>query len=1140
MKIRLLILFIFFLRINSFSQQKFIFTQYTQQDGLTTGNFNKIFKDNTGFLWLLGESDLIRFDGYEFRSFNTFLKDGKSYRVRHVSNARELLNNDFIFTTEEGPLLLNKNDLSLTSKNKYINIDRYINYNFRLKNNSEYLIDLKGIYKILPNKCIQYAFPEKLNIPFNLSIATDSVNEILVQGPKKVYWFNAMNEKYEETNFYNNLNQKDTSNFDVFYIKSEDTFYAISNTQLYKFTQRNRQFQPQFELRKIKREANLNSEYSFHKTLGSPKVYKNTYFNFTNQGEIYLLNFKTGEEKLVTLNKEIPEKLLIDKFINTATLTEKGILWIASRGMGLFRYDLNTGTYDQFIHEKNNPKSLPTNSFEEILSDKNGVIWVTTSSGNGLIKIEANVLKMKTIIPNEAKNGINSAGRSTNIRSFLETNTGYWVGTLLGIFEYNIQNNSFKELADIGETVNSNKFISSFAKDSIGNIWIGAWGNRLVIINPKTNKLITKEFNCSKVASIKTLFCDSKNQMWVATYGCGIYTINAGKIDFNRPQALNFKQYQYLKNDDSSISTNGIYALIEDAEGNMWAGNDKGLNKYSSANQKWTRFIDLNNLTNPNDSTEIRAFALDKKGNLWLGTNGWGIFRYNKKENNFTNYTTRNGLTNDYVYTLTTDNLGMIWVGTNLGISRFNPNDNSCVNFLIRDGIQSYEFNTNAALKLKNGTILMGGANGFNVINPEMIDFSKAPAPNIAITKFSIFDKEIPISKTVFDLEYNQNSFSFEFAALNFYRNLENKYAYKMEGVDKDWIFSNNRRFTSYVNLKPGNYQFRVKACNSDGVWNEKGTSIYLNISPPWWLTWWMYIVYAVITVLSIFFIIWWNLRSARAKAEMLKKEVQKATLTIQDKSEKLSDALKDIKDSITYALRIQEAILPEKKEVMNSFPESFILFKPKDIVSGDFYFFHKSDDQLLIAAADCTGHGVPGALMSMVGSERMSDAVKESNDIKEILSNLNIGLKTSLKQSERDESTRDGMDIALCIIDSKTSVLKFSGANRPLWIIRNGFNELLEIKATKASIGGLTENNQHFDVHEILLYQGDTFYIFTDGYADQFGGNEGKKLKSRKLKEVLLSIQKMPMNEQESYLDKFIEDWKAGKEQVDDILIIG
>lgn len=267
--------------------------------------------------------------------------------------------------------------------------------------------------------------------------------------------------------------------------------------------------------------------------------------------------------------------------------------------------------------------------------------------------------------------------------------------------------------------------------------------------------------------------------------------------------------------------------------------------------------------------------------------------------------------------------------------------------------------------------------------------------------------------------------------------------------------------------------------------------------------------------------------------ANIQKTEAEKSKLIVEGKN-------KDITDSLNYAKRIQQAKLPKEENIYASLPQSFVLFKPKAIVSGDFYFFHRNGQSVFIVAADCTGHGVPGAFMSMIGSEKLTDAVSQSEDTSEILKSLNMGIKKSLQQSDSNESTRDGMDIAICSIDTKNRIVKYAGANRPLWIIRNGNTELEEIKGTKKAIGGLTEDNQHFDSHELKLQAGDTFYLSTDGYADQFGGQYGKKLMTKKLKEILIGIQDKTMQEQKKHLDNYVETWKAGEEQVDDILVIG
>lgn len=246
-----------------------------------------------------------------------------------------------------------------------------------------------------------------------------------------------------------------------------------------------------------------------------------------------------------------------------------------------------------------------------------------------------------------------------------------------------------------------------------------------------------------------------------------------------------------------------------------------------------------------------------------------------------------------------------------------------------------------------------------------------------------------------------------------------------------------------------------------------------------------------------------------------------------------------EITDSINYALHIQQAILPDKEEISTILPQSFVLFKPKDIVSGDFYFFVMYHDKIYIAAADCTGHGVPGGFMSMLGTEKLNNAVKQSDEPGKILSLLNEGIKSSLHQSEHEFTNRDGMDIAICSIDLKTHTIEFAGANRPIWIIRKNTDSLEEIVGTKASIGGITENDKYFSTHIVQLQAGDTFYLFSDGYADQFGVND-KKITTKRFKNLLLENKHKSLKEQDKLLEEFLNSWKGDTEQTDDMLIVG
>lgn len=281
-------------------------------------------------------------------------------------------------------------------------------------------------------------------------------------------------------------------------------------------------------------------------------------------------------------------------------------------------------------------------------------------------------------------------------------------------------------------------------------------------------------------------------------------------------------------------------------------------------------------------------------------------------------------------------------------------------------------------------------------------------------------------------------------------------------------------------------------------------------------------------------------------------KLVRQQKTVIEEQKKLVEEKNKDITDSINYAKRIQQAILPPIDLVYSTLQDSFILYKPKDVVSGDFYFFTQKGSKILLGAVDCTGHGVPGAFMSMIGHDQLNHIIIEKGIIQpsEILNKLNKGIKQSLKQNEGqgEGETKDGMDVALVSLELDTETgqeskarkckLEFAGANRPLYIISR--NELTEIKADKTAIAGHTETSYQFTHHELELQYGDTIYIFSDGFYDQFGGESGKKIMTKKFKKLLLEIQHKSMREQEKHLDDFVENWKAGTEQVDDILVIG
>ncbi len=277
---------------------------------------------------------------------------------------------------------------------------------------------------------------------------------------------------------------------------------------------------------------------------------------------------------------------------------------------------------------------------------------------------------------------------------------------------------------------------------------------------------------------------------------------------------------------------------------------------------------------------------------------------------------------------------------------------------------------------------------------------------------------------------------------------------------------------------------------------------------------------------------------------EMKVKERTEEVVLQKDKVEKASrevnELLKNVTDSIRYARRLQDSILPPVRRMRELMPESFVFYQPKDIVSGDFYWVEKLDEKITFAAVDCTGHGVPGAFMSLIGHNGLNQAMKEKGRSRpsEVLRELNSIAYAALNNGQEEGRMHDGMDMALCSYDPTRMVLEYAGANSPLYVVRNG--EVLKFSPDKRPIGGIELPGQQFTDHRIKLEQGDMVYLFSDGYADQFGGAQGKKYMYRRFRELLVEISRYPTEQQSSMLEQAFNGWRGGYEQVDDILVIG
>ncbi len=848
----------------------------------------------------------------------------------------------------------------------------------------------------------------------------------------------------------------------------------------------------------------------------------------------------------------------------------EGNLLFGTYSNGLVKYDLRTKKSVTLGIEK----GLNSNFITSVLQDKYGTIWLGTWEG-GICFIKGE--KISTM-------GIANGMPGNKVRSlFIDREGILWVGLQdRGIAEFK----GFRFVHyGVAEGL-KNGVVNAITRDVFGRYWYGTnegitiydsaaiKNKRFINIDPSfdlRNNLITslaqyndkiyastfkgdigiynaKSLRLESTISINQTFINDLNVvgdlLWIS-YSSGVTTYNLKTHEFKDVRALDHKI---------------VVKTYAAKDGTIWIGNrESGL--MCLKENKLIRYNERDGFTH-NSPT---SFCEDDEGNLWIGTEGGGLFK--KQGHAFVHYTVKQGLLSDFITLVANDRNGKLLIGTNIGLSKFNIADNKFINYTSYEGFTAIETKLNSYYVEKNGSMWLGTINGVTYYNTA-IDAEKKQPPILYLNGYDIFATSYPLTDNP-SLSYNQNDITFKFTGLNYLNPQKIVYRYKLEGFDEVWKQATGIDNVSYTHLPPGDFTFMLTSCSSEGICSSDPISYSFSIIPPIYKRGWFIVTMVILLIVGLWSYIFFRTRYLRRAKLILENLVKARTLEIEEKNNTLVEANqtistknKEITDSINYAKRIQEAILPSANQFNALFKNSFILYNPKDIVSGDFYWYtdilakskiaQTGEHDILIAVADCTGHGVPGAFMCMIGSSLLNQIVQENIELKpnNILDQLHIGIRESLKQ--RETETRDGMDIALCHVNRAKKQLEFSGALRPLLLFRGETYKqkfapahqgilMEEIKADKFPIGGLqSEDKREFTNKTIDYYEGDSIYLFTDGFADQFGGARGKKLMTKKFKEIISSIQNKTMDEQLEYLENFMNEWRKGYEQVDDILVVG
>ena len=632
------------------------------------------------------------------------------------------------------------------------------------------------------------------------------------------------------------------------------------------------------------------------------------------------------------------------------------------------------------------------------------------------------------------------------------------------------------------------------------------------------------------------------------------------------------------------MASSYVRSILEDKKGNLWFGTDGGgVSMYDG--ESFMHFTEKEGLSN----NTVWSILEDKNGNLWFGTYGGGVSMYDGES--FMHFTEKEGLSNNIVWSILEDKNGNLWLSTDKGISllehnKLNENKNNVnrptfVVFEKNDGLKGMDFYANSVCLDSKNRIWWGSGKSLTMLDMNKYQKTQKP-PTVYLRQLDVNEKFIDyrnISDSLgneiefngvqrfenyplnLELPYDENHLTFHFAAIDWNAPHKIQYSYIMSGLNANWSIPSHEAKADYRNLPYGTYTFKVRAIGESGEWSEPFENEF-TIHPPWWHTWWARALYALFALALILGLIKWRTTKLKQRQKELETEVKNATKEIRQQKEEVEHqkeqvekAHKEITDSINYAERIQRSFLASKETldtylgvtsstdsggVSRSEPNYFVFFQPKETVSGDFYWADKlSNGDFAIVNADSTGHGVPGAIMSILNISSIEAAVKDKlTNPADIFNDTRKTIINRLKKDGSEHGGKDGMDASLISFNPEKTAMKYVAAQNPIWVIRAG--EVIELKPEKMPVGKHDNDHIPFEGGEFDLQKGDQIYTLTDGFQDQFGGPKGKKFMVTKMREYVLSISHLPMQEQHDLISKTFMEWKGGTEQVDDVCVIG
>ena len=840
------------------------------------------------------------------------------------------------------------------------------------------------------------------------------------------------------------------------------------------------------------------------------------------------------KKRFITQLDKVFQDINIDKIFSF----DSQYIAISSKGNGLFLINEH-GDYVMKLDKEN---GLADGFIEGVFFDKNNILW---TAQDGISRV--NLFSNYDYIPKD-KFGIK--GKILGIEKF---NNDIFISTTYRLYRLYIPN--YRQVEELTlEKIQTKEVLKIVAVNS-GMTELTTYGMLKVKIGGKHQLMFITDnhiFEISGENRIDTVFNFSanimlqdpkdENRIWLGLYpsGLGSCYFKNGKWEFEGKVA----------NSDYDIR-----ALSFDIKGNLWCGTTESLLMLKRP------VFNQNIIVNPEIIHYGKEYGLPEQdaifpffdGHKMVFASSDGFYKQLDKEKTFIKASQYpDWFQTHFTYRAKLDRQGNIWAATYAhdGVQVFLKK----IKTYVKGGFLTETYyakdvtakTIESFCQVDSSMWIGGGINDLvrirNINQITQNKYIKTFISRIMTNKDTLFngffinsdsllvDQQEKNKRPI--LNYEQHDLTFFFSAISSNIEVDPIYSWKLEGYDENWGEWSNKKEIRYTNLVEGTYQFKVKSKDLYGSISEEAVFTFI-IKPPWYRT---YLAYAIYFILFMGFV--WGVVQISSRG--LKRVITEATEEIRIQKEDIEEKSKDILSSIRYAKRIQESVIPQKALMKRIFPEHFVLWQPRDIVSGDFYWLKQVEGKTLLTAADCTGHGVPGAFMSIMGISFLNEIAnsKNINTASAVLDKLRNDVITALNQEGAESNTKDGMDLSFCIYDFENMKMQFAGAYNPLYRIRDG--ELSVIKADRMPIGVHVRSNIPFTNIELDIEVGDIYYILSDGYIDQFGGPKGKKFMAKRFKALLLTIYDKPMDIQKQILKETFTDWRSDIEQLDDVIIVG